>query len=238
MGFLMKIYHLKYKNKSVPCYITYKKVKNINMRISADQGVKISVPKGLDFQVITDFIESKKDWIIKKVTKFEMMKNINPKILKEGIKLYYLGEEYTLLIEEGDDYVKINNNNLVIFSSDCSHKNIKKVFYQWQKKKSRLVFMKILEDVYPFVQIYGVKYPKLKVKKMVTRWGSCSCSKGNINMNQFLVALPVEVIRYVMFHELAHFIEPNHSRNFYKIIEKFMPNYTVYRKYLKNIRLR
>ena len=119
-----------------------------------------------------------------------------------------------------------------------NEKNIEKIFYNWQKNQSQIIFEKILDELYPCVQIYGVQYPKLKVKKMYSRWGSCSYSRGNININQLLVALPTDVIRYVILHELAHFIEPNHSKEFYELIEKFMPNYNKHRKYLRTIKLK
>jgi len=234
----MKIYHLKCNWKVIPCYITYKKVKNINLRINSNQKVKISAPLKAEFQLITEFIESKKVWIDKKINKFEQMININPKTLKNNDYLFYLGKKYKIVIGEGDNYVKIEDGNFYIYTINKNQESIKKIYDQWQKKESDKILKNITNEMYPYFQNYGIRYPNIRVKKMYTRWGSCSFSKGNINLNQYLVTLPKDVIKYVVIHELAHFIEPNHSKKFYKLIEKFIPNYNVYRNHLKNIRLK
>ncbi len=234
----MKIYHLSYKNQKIPCHITYKKVKNINLRITSNQKVKLSAPMRTQEQFIVNFIESKKDWISQKINKFEEMININPKTLKNMDYIFYLGKKYKVVIKSGDNYLKIEENRFVIYTLSKNNESIKKIYNQWQKIESKRILNAIVKEMYPHVKIYGINYPNIKVKPMVTRWGSCSFSKGNINLNQLLITLPLEVIKYVVMHELAHFIEPNHSNEFYSLVEKFMPNHKIYRDYLKKIRLR
>ena len=72
----------------------------------------------------------------------------------------------------------------------------------------------------------------IKLKYNQSNWGSCS-SSGNINLSTRLLFAPDEVIDYVILHELAHFIEMNHSKRFYDILSSIMPNYKRHEKWLK-----
>lgn len=234
----MNIYHLTYKNQTVPCYITYKKVKNINLRVNSKQEVRISAPRRVNHQRVLDFIESKKKWIFKKIDAFERMININPAQLTDGTNIFYRGNEYKIKIKKGNNYVKIEDQLMYIYTSNKEHETISKIYDQWQRSESRKILNNFVNELYPLIKNHGIDYPSVKIKKMYTRWGSCSYSKGNINLNQLLVTLPENVIKYVVLHELIHFVQPNHSKAFYSLVEEYMPNYCVYRDYLKKIKLR
>lgn len=84
-----------------------------------------------------------------------------------------------------------------------------------------------------YAPIVGVTYGRISIKNQKTRWGSCS-NKGNLNFNVALMRAPIEVLDYVVVHELCHRIEMNHSEKFWKEIERVMPDYKIYRKWLKD----
>lgn len=90
----------------------------------------------------------------------------------------------------------------------------------------------IPERVAHFARIIGVDYGRITIRNQKTRWGSCS-SKGNLNFNCLLMMTPSEVIDYVVVHELCHRKEMNHSKAFWNEVEKVMPNYKDYIKWLK-----
>ncbi|MEM3513203.1 MAG: M48 family metallopeptidase, partial [Thermoplasmata archaeon] len=79
---------------------------------------------------------------------------------------------------------------------------------------------------------FGFKPKKIKITSGKTRFGSCT-SKGYINLSWRLVLAPPEIIDYVIVHELAHLKEPNHSKKFWAVVEKFIPDYKTKRKWLK-----
>lgn len=91
----------------------------------------------------------------------------------------------------------------------------------------------IPERVEYFANIMGVDYGRITIRKQKTRWGSCS-GKGNLNFNCLLMLAPPEVIDYVVIHELCHRKEMNHSRAFWREIEKVMPDYKKSVLWLKN----
>lgn len=81
-------------------------------------------------------------------------------------------------------------------------------------------------------QHLNVRYNDVKISHTHSRWGSCS-SKGTIRLSSRLLLAPLDVIDYVIIHELAHLIEFNHSNKFWKLVKKAMPNYQEKEKWLK-----
>lgn len=91
----------------------------------------------------------------------------------------------------------------------------------------------ICEEVYPLFEPYGVQPPKIRIRLMKSRWGSCIPSKGAVTFNALLAAVPRECVEYVVVHEFTHFLQPDHSKAFYQKLERFMPDWKVRKNELK-----
>ena len=100
------------------------------------------------------------------------------------------------------------------------------------------VIIALCEKVYPYFEMKGIKYPQIKFRKMVSRWGSCHTVKGVLTFNINLMYASIDCIEYVVLHEFTHFLQPNHSRRFYEELEKVCPDWKACREKLKMIRLR
>lgn len=87
-----------------------------------------------------------------------------------------------------------------------------------------------------FNQFYGFTYRRVTIKNTVSRWGSCS-KQGNLNFNYRIATLPSDISDYIIVHELCHLGEFNHSKNFWNLVEKTIPNYQELRNQLKKIRI-
>ena len=83
-----------------------------------------------------------------------------------------------------------------------------------------------------YAPIVGVTYGRITIRNQKTRWGSCS-SKGNLNFNVALMRAPIEVLEYVVVHELCHRLHPNHSKAFWTEVARVLPNYKTQEKWLK-----
>lgn len=90
----------------------------------------------------------------------------------------------------------------------------------------------VQERLSHFNQFYKFSYKEVRVKKVSTRWGSCS-RRGNLNFSHRLAMLRPEEIDYVVVHELCHLSEFNHGPNFWKLVEQTIPNYMQIRKGMK-----
>ena len=89
----------------------------------------------------------------------------------------------------------------------------------------------IPDKVKYYAEIMGVTYGRITIRNQKTRWGSCS-SKGNLNFNCLLMLMPDKVLDYVVVHELCHLKQMNHSKKFWKEVERYMPDYPNYKKCL------
>jgi predicted metal-dependent hydrolase len=83
-----------------------------------------------------------------------------------------------------------------------------------------------------FSDLYNYNYNKINIKNQKTRWGSCS-RKGNLNFNYKIIFLPDRVQRYIIAHELCHIKEFNHSKKFWALVSKIIPDYAIIRSDLK-----
>ena len=99
-------------------------------------------------------------------------------------------------------------------------------------KEELAEIVKVCDEIYPVFKGYGVAYPVIKFRNMKTMWGNCRPARGIITLNSRLADKPRECVEYVVLHEFAHFIYPNHSKQFYELVEMYMPDWRERRKCL------
>ena len=97
---------------------------------------------------------------------------------------------------------------------------------------SKRALERIRERLSYYAPLIGVEFGRVAIRDQKSRWGSCS-AKHNLNFNWKLIMAPPEALDYVVIHELCHLIEFNHSRRFWSLVEKQMPEYEVWKKWLK-----
>ena len=100
------------------------------------------------------------------------------------------------------------------------------------KQKTRVFVEERLEH---FNALYGYGWHRIAVRAQKTRWGSCS-RQGNLNFNYKIILLPQRLADYVVVHELCHLGEFNHSKDFWNLVARTMPDYVGLRKELKLVR--
>ncbi len=200
-----------------------KKVKNINLRIYPDRRIYISAPMNLDSGYIENFIKSKKNWIEEIQKKLDKIPKVEALQYVTGEKLYYLGEIYELeVVLSNENRVFLHEEKMVLKIREDTFELKKNVISRWYFEKAKVLFKDIMEK---YLKLLNEEIDHLSVKKMKSRWGSCNHRKKYINLNVELIKKPLVCIEYVALHEIAHLRHPNHSKDFYYHIERYMPDY-------------
>lgn len=123
--------------------------------------------------------------------------------------------------------------NLLEMSKRIENRKQMPVLTEEDIKKARKLAKKIIpKKVSEFAKIIGVNFGRISIRLQKTKWGSCT-AKGNLNFNCLLVFCPEEVLNYVIIHELCHVKQLNHSKAFWREVEKHCKNYKELQKWLK-----
>lgn len=196
------------------------------MSITVKKGeVFVRAPLFSSNKQIDKFVNSKATWINKQVAKQNQELNRKESFKLDGdSKILVLGEEMPV------SQVLSERTNVESLTSD---ELIKKVKHFYKKKAKRVITAKVTE----FSQLMDISVNNVRITSAKTRWGSCS-SKGNVNFSWYLIMAPEEQVDYVIIHELAHIKQMNHSKRFWNIVEKYLPDYKIRRKKLKELQSR
>ena len=208
-------------NYQIRYTLLIKNVKNVNMRIEKSGEIVVTCNSYIPVEKVDAFVISKFEWIIKNVEQVKRKK----KLLESDQFYLYLGKKYLIeIIDSNHSGAKFLDNKLIVYKTD--HDDIEKIIQKFEKEISSKYFKKIMKEVYEKMALdYPITEPSLKIRNMTSRWGSCMPSKNQITLNLQLIHYDEKFIEYVVLHEYAHLIQPNHSKAFYHVIEKYMPDY-------------
>ncbi|MEG0274944.1 MAG: SprT family zinc-dependent metalloprotease [Longicatena sp.] len=201
--------------------LVFKQVKNINMRINDAGEVVVSANPIVPKKRIDDFVASKYKWIQEHR---DIVQKRN-EICREDASLFMLfGQELKIKHVTGSvDRVWYDENHLYV-QTKKGH-NEQKVLDAFVDQQCIYVFADIAHITRRILKAYDLPKATIKIRRMSKRWGSCSPSKQQITLSRRLIHYPIEFIEYVVMHEFVHFIQPNHSKAFYEVIEKYMNDY-------------
>ncbi len=181
----------------------------------------LRIPKNSCDLEIEKFLNKHKNWIYKKLKVIERRGiELYPKKFIEGERFLFLGKFYKLkIVENQKEKVSLKNNEINV--SDKHTTDVRKVIIEFYKKKA---FEIISERVDFYSKKYDYKYNKIKITSANKRFGSCT-NKGNLNFTFRLIMTPIEIIDYVVVHELVHLVDKTHKKSFYEKVEKILPDY-------------
>lgn len=193
-----------------------------------DDGVLVvRAPFFVKDELIQKFVHQKKDWIRKVYHRAQQITRLKPRQFIEGEQFLYLGNEYPLHIAD-DMFGKLLFEDQFILSARYLPK-ARRVFERWYREEAFAVFT---ERCHFYSKQMDVNYKCLKLTNAKRRWGSCH-PKGSLCFNWRLVMAPLEILDYVVVHELAHLKELNHSSRFWATVEKTFPGHRAAKKWLK-----
>lgn len=205
----------KYNDKDYEIVIVRKNNKNTYIRVKEDKiyvNTNYFTTKGAIKKLIDDNYNS----IIKMIDK------VNKRKINEEL-FYLFGKHYDIIYNKVDS-VKIVDDKIYVKDE--------RTFNKWFNGYIRTTYSNHLEYWYNIFE-EEIPIPNLKIRKMKTRWGVCNTKNHNVTLNLELCRYNIECLDYVIVHELSHFIEANHSKKFWAVVEKYYPNYKTVRKSLR-----
>jgi predicted metal-dependent hydrolase len=215
--------------------ITYKPIKNLRLTVYPPDGqVKVAAPQDMAVDFIRHFAVSKMAWIEKQQNRYRLLAAVRVDADPEGPQLIW-GIPHRLVVTEkrGTPKVAVENGVMTLYVRPGSDREkLQAMLDTWRLKVLKETAPRIIEK---WEAAIGVKTAAFYVRKMKSHWGSCNCARRTIRLNSELVKRNPECLEYVIVHELIHLIEPAHNRNFYRLMNKYMPAWKTIRRQMNQL---
>jgi len=210
--------------------VVFKKIKNVHLSVHPPTGrVRISAPTWVKLDAVRVYAISKIEWIKRHQKKFHEQERETRREYLDRESHYVWGKRYLLKVKEENraPSLELKHNQMILtVRPGTVLEKRESVVTGWYREEvanaARLLFTKWEPTI-------GVKANQIIVRRMKTRWGSCTPRKGTIRLNTELGKKPRECLEYVLVHELVHLLEPSHNATFVSLMDKFMPQWRHYR---------
>ena len=200
----------------IPVVIKRKKNKNVYMRFQDDNTLLVTCNNFVSTKKIENILEENR-------SSLEKMWNHHQKKQAKEEQFFYLGKPYEVIFEENRANTEMVSNTIY-----CPNEHSLELFYKKECKR-------ILESEVKRILPYFEKIPPfvLRIRKMKTRWGVNNLGSHSITLNSELLKKDLDLIDYVIIHELCHFYHQDHSPSFWACVENYYPKYKEARKRLR-----
>lgn len=213
--------------------INYKIIRSarstISLEISQEGALIVRAPHRANENYIKRLLQEKSNWINKRTAQALQRKNaFRHKEFINGESFLYLGASYCLRITNETD-LSLNEKGEFLLPRIIIPL-ARPFILKWYRLSAKRI---ITERTNIYTKQLNLKYGKIKISGANTRWGSCS-GKNNLNFTWRLVMAPLEIIDYVVVHEIIHIIEKNHSKDFWDKVASVLPDFYKKRKWLRD----
>lgn len=211
--------------------IIRKEIKNLHVGVYPPHGrVRVAAPLRLRDDAIRLSVISRLGWIRRKQEGFLKQDRQTLREMVTGESHYYLGRRYLLDVIETDGPPRINllnNTTMRLQVRPGMNREARTAFMQrWYRQRLREQIPELLAKWEPKV---GRKVADLRIKRMKTRWGSCSVDAGRVWLNLELIKKPISCLEYILVHEMVHLIERHHTERFQELMTMLMPTWKICR---------
>ncbi|MCC6286555.1 MAG: M48 family metallopeptidase [Chitinophagaceae bacterium] len=196
--------------------------------------VFVKAPLNGSTEKIRTIVRKKATWIIKQQNFFlGFFPKSPPKKYISGESHYYLGRQYKLrVIKAKRNNIHFNAREILVSVKESS--SAKTVVNIWYKERAKIKFAEIAEPLIQRFKKYKVEPKSIWQQEMNRRWGSCT-PKGKIILNPELIKAPKPCIEYVIIHELCHLVHKNHTKKFFELQVKEMPDWERWKNKLESL---
>ena len=193
------------------------------VEITVDRGgeLTIAAPPEVDNGQMADFVREKRFWLYAKLAeKASRQQPMAGKEFVSGEGFPYLGRNYRLLlVDEQDVPLKLEAGRFKLRRSLAPQG--REHFIRWYTEHAKPWLTRRAKG---WAARMGVQPKDIEVRDLGFRWGSCG-QAGGVNFHWATILLPVSVVDYVIVHELAHLVEPNHTPEFWRCVGRALPEY-------------
>ncbi len=194
--------------------------KTIALIVQTDGSLIVRAPLRMPEVTIHAFVQGHEEWITKSRIKVRTVPPIPVKKYEPGETFLFLGKPYPLeIIPRQRPALSFDGQTFHL--ARLALPRAREAFIRWYKSQAAEI---LTERVSVAARKYGFDYKKLRISSARARWGSCS-STGTLSFTYRLIMAPLEVVDYVIIHELVHTQVRNHSRTFWQRVAKLMPDY-------------
>ncbi|HMO41372.1 MAG TPA: SprT family zinc-dependent metalloprotease [Saprospiraceae bacterium] len=220
----MSIERIQFGSREITFELIFQKRKTLGITVHPSREVTVKAPLDAPLEKIKTLVKKRAPWILKQQSYFLSFEPLSPpRRYVSGETHLYLGKQYRLKIYASDqESVKLKRGFLEVYATGDS--DVKTLVQDWYRRHAMVKFAAYAEPWIERFRRYGVMPSEMIVKPMEKRWGSCT-PKGRIILNTELIQAPRGCIEYVLVHELCHLVHHNHSRAFFDLQTREMPDW-------------
>ena len=210
--------------------------RSVTLSVSPRNHLTVTVPKHFSDSHIEKFLAQQAGWIAKKILRNQNLgAQYPPKAYQDGDVFSFLGQSYRLEIEERSPRsVKIEGDRLRVSASrniisGDGEDDLPSMVRAWYEGTAHSI---LKERVAYYEEKMELRAQSIRVRTLAAQWGSCAIT-GHLCFNARLIMAPLNIVDYVVVHELSHLAHHNHSPRFWKLVESHIPDYRKCRKWLR-----
>ena len=214
--------------------VARKDIKNLHLAVYPPDGrVRVAAPLRVDDEAVRLAVISKLAWIKRQQAKFEGQERQSAREYVTGESHYYWGKRYLMNVIYHDAPPKVvirNKTKLDLFvrtGSDTAQRE--RVLLAWYRQQIKQAIPPLIAK---WEAIIGVQVADWGVKRMKTKWGTCTIEARRIWLNLELIKKPPNCLEYIIVHEMVHLLERLHNDRFVAYMDKFMPQWRLFREEL------
>jgi predicted metal-dependent hydrolase len=222
------------KVNGIDVEVVRKAIKNLHLGVYPPEGrVRVAVPLAVSDAAVRVAVIGKLRWIRKQQAAFKHQRRETPREMVAGESHYYLGRRYrlTLVETQGRCDVVLRRSRIMELQMRPTQtaEQRERVLWRWYRERLDVLVPSLLEK---WQQKLSVKVASWGVKRMKTKWGSCTSSAKRIWLNRELVKKPPECLEYIVVHELVHLLVRHHDERFLALMDRHLPKWRATKKLL------